>query len=152
MKDIKGYEGLYAATSCGKIYSYRAKKFLKLRTIKTGYYRVDLYKDGKRKSFLVHRLIAETYLPNPSNLPQVNHIDEDKTNNALQNLEFCDAAYNINYSKAKKVICLETQEVFNSVKEAAKVVNISKGNISNCLTDRQKTAAGLHWKYYEDEE
>ena len=59
MRDIKDYEGLYAATSCGKIYSYRAKKFLKLRTIKTGYYRVDLYKDGKRKSAGNERLIKD---------------------------------------------------------------------------------------------
>ena len=152
MRDIKGYEGLYAATSCGKIYSYRAKKFLKLRQGKDGYLRVDLCKDSKRKTFLVHRLVAETYLDNSLNLPQVNHIDEDKSNNALPNLEFCDAAYNINYSQAKKVICLETGIIYNSLTDAAKAVNTDKSNICNCLKGRTKKSAGLHWAYYEKEE
>lgn len=82
---------------------------------------------------MIHRLVAETYLPNPLNLPQVNHIDENKANNALPNLEFCDAAYNSNYSNAKKVICVETGEVFNSITEAAIKNNVSKGNICNAL-------------------
>lgn len=75
MRDIKGYEGLYAATSCGRIFSYRAKKFLKPRITKKGYCRVLLYKDGKGKDFYIHRLVAEAYLDNPENLPQVNHKD-----------------------------------------------------------------------------
>lgn len=108
MKDIKGYEGLYAATSCGKIYSYRAKKFLKPRKDRGGYLLINLYKDSKMKTYTIHRLITETYLPNPDNLPEVNHKDEDKSNNALSNLEWCTREYNINYSKAKKVICVET--------------------------------------------
>ena len=119
MRDIKGYESLYAVTSCGKIFSYRKKKFLSPRKNNSGYLRVALYKDGKAKDFLVHRLVAEAYLPNPANLPQVNHIDEDKTNNALLNLEWCTAAENVNYSQARKVICLETNEVFDSMTLAA---------------------------------
>lgn len=83
MRDIPGYEGLYAATSCGKIYSYRAKKFLKPRITKKGYCRVLLYKDGKGKDFYIHRLVAEAYLDNPENLSQVNHKDEDKSNNSV---------------------------------------------------------------------
>ena len=102
MRDIPGYEGLYAATSCGKIYSYRAKKFLKPRKDRDGYLLINLYKDNKMKTYLVHRLIAATYLDNPLNLPQVNHKDEDKTNNALPNLEFCTAAYNINFGTGKE--------------------------------------------------
>ena len=149
MKDIPGYEGLYAATSCGKIWSYRSKKFLKPQKDKDGYYRLNLSKNGVRKRYFVHRLIASTYLENPLNLPQINHIDEDKTNNALPNLEFCTAAYNITYSKGKKVICLETQEIFNSLTDAAKAVNTSKANICRCLKSKYKTAAGYHWKYYD---
>lgn len=68
MKYIPGYEGLYAATSCGKVFSYRKKKFLSPRKNNSGYLRVALYKDGKVKDFLVHRLIAATYLENPENL------------------------------------------------------------------------------------
>lgn len=108
MRDIIGYEGLYAVTSCGRVYSYRAKKFLKPYKNKNGYLYVSLYKDGKQNKYYIHRLVLEAYLPNPANLPQVNHIDENKANNALLNLEWCDAAYNINYSLAKKVICVET--------------------------------------------
>ena len=73
MKDIKGYEGLYAVTSCGRVWSYRRNKFLAPATIKSGYNYVNLYKDGKKKFCRVHRLVAEAYIPNPDNLPQVNH-------------------------------------------------------------------------------
>ena len=118
MRDIPGYENLYAATEDGRIWSYRAKRFLKPFDNGYGYLKASLYKDGKRKIYFLHRLIAETYLPNQDNLPQVNHKDEDKTNNALSNLEYCDAKYNINFgtrteraAKAlpRKVICVETQ-------------------------------------------
>ena len=141
MKDIKGYEGLYAATSCGKIYSYRAKKFLKPRKDRGGYLLENLYKDSKMKTYTIHRLITETFLPNPDNLPEVNHIDEDKTNNALSNLQWISHKDNINYgtgkeraakSCQKKVICIETQEVFDSIKDAAKAVDISPSSISSC--------------------
>ena len=119
MRDIPGYEGLYAATEDGRIWSYRSKKFLKPRITNSGYCRVALYKDGKAKDFLVHRLVVEAYLPNPDNLPQVNHLDEDKTNNALLNLEWITAAENVNYSQARKVICVETDEIFDSMTLAA---------------------------------
>ena len=152
MRDIKGYEGLYGITSCGRVWSYRARKLLKPQQKKQGYLCVNLCKDGKPKHYRIHRLVAETYLPNPDNLPQVNHIDEDKTNNALPNLEFCDAAYNINYSQAKKVICLETNEIFDSITKAAKAVDINPGNIGHCLAGRRKTAGGFHWAYYEQNE
>lgn len=152
MRDIKGYESLYAVTSCGKIFSYRKKKFLSPRKNNSGYLRVALYKDGKAKDFLVHRLVAEAYLPNPANLPQVNHIDEDKTNNALLNLEWCTAAENVNYSQARKVICLETNEVFDSMTLAAQAKNINVGNISNVCQGKLKTTGNLHWRYYEEQE
>lgn len=96
MIDIKGYEGLYAVTSCGKIWSYRKGAFLS--PINNGkYLYVELWKNGKRKRERIHRLVAQAYLPNPNNLPQVNHKDEVKTHNYLGNLEWCDASYNINY-------------------------------------------------------
>lgn len=147
MRDIPGYEGLYGITSCGRVWSYRAKRFLKPFDNGKGYLRVSLRKDGKRKDFLVHRLVAETYLPNPDNLSQVNHKDEDKSNNALPNLEWCTAVYNINYSLAKKVICVETGKIFESVNEAAEAVNRNAKTLSNHLRGRKKTCAGLHFKY-----
>ena len=150
MLDIKGYESLYAITSCGKVYSYRAKRFLKPGKDKYGYLQVNLCKDGKQKTYRIHRLVAEAYLPNPDNLPQVNHIDENKSNNALPNLEWCTAAYNINYSQAKKVICVETGKIFNSVSEADDFVN--GHNVASVCKGQRKTAGGYHWKYYDQKE
>lgn len=152
MKDIKNYEGLYAATEDGRIWSYKRKKFLKPIDNGFGYYRVDLCKDGKAKRFLVHRLIAETFLPNPENKPCINHKDENKSNNALSNLEWATYKENNNYGThnekiRKKVICIETQEVFNSITEAAKAINKSTGNICDCLKGKHKTCAGYHWAY-----
>ena len=151
MKDIKGYEGLYGITSCGKVWSYRSNKFLKPYDNGKGYLYVKLCKDGKMKPYRVHRLVADAYLPNPDNLSQVNHKDENKANNALSNLEWCDAAYNNNYSQAKKVQCVETGEVFNSITKAAEAINRSTGNICNCLAGRRKTTGGFHWRYYEEQ-
>lgn len=97
MKDIKGYEGIYAITSCGRVWSYRSKKFLKPRPDRDGYLRVNLKLNGKEKTIHIHRLVAETYLPNPDNLPQINHKDEVKSHNWINNLEWCTASYNVNY-------------------------------------------------------
>ena len=152
MRDISGYERLYGITSCGRVWSYRAKKFLNPGKDRYGYLYVNLYKNGKRKTYRIHRLVAETYLPNPLNLPQVNHKDEDKSNNALPNLEWCTAAYNVNYSQAKKVQCIEINEVFDSITKAAKAVDVDRGNISRCCKGQRKTAGGYHWKYYEENE
>ena len=96
MRDIPGYESLYAVTSCGKVWSYRRKKFLKPSDNGLGYLQVKLSKDGKTKTYKVHRLVAEAFISNPLNLPQINHKDENRANNALLNLEWCDAAYNSN--------------------------------------------------------
>lgn len=97
MKDIPGFEGLYAATSCGRIWSYRSKKFLKPELLCNGYERVCLIMaDGTRFRKRVHTLIAMTYLENPYNYVEINHIDENKRNNSVGNLEWCDHKYNIN--------------------------------------------------------
>lgn len=152
MKDIKGYEGLYGVTSCGRVYSYRRKRFLNPQDNGNGYLKVVLYKDGKGKQHYLHRLVAEAYLDNPNDYPQINHKDENKTNNCINNLEFCTIAYNANYGTrneriAKKIICIETGEKFNSLTEAAKAINRSVVTISNHLRGRKKTCAGLHWAY-----
>ena len=153
MKDVKNYEGLYAVTSCGKIWSYRRQKFLKPGIYKKGYLYVNLCKDGKAKSYAVHRLVAEAYIPNPDNLPMINHKDECKTNNCLQNLEWCDASYNINYGtrneKIKKPI-LQFDLNGNFICEWPSATDVGKEvriNIVQCLTGKNKTALGFIWKY-----
>lgn len=152
MKDIKNYEGLYAITSCGKVWSYKRKRFLKPFSNKKGYLLVALCKDGEKKSYKVHRLVAEAYLPNEENKPQVNHIDECKTNNCINNLCWMTAKENNNYGTrneriSKKIICVETNEIFNSITEAAKAINLTCQALSNHLRGRTKTCAGLHWAY-----
>ena len=95
-RDIEEYEE-YQVSSYGRVYSVKSGKFLKPDKDKKNYLRVVLYKEGKGKTFQVHRLIATAFIPNPSNLPQVNHKDENPSNNHLENLEWCNAKYNINY-------------------------------------------------------
>lgn len=87
MKDIKGYEGIYAITSCGKVWGYRSQKFLKPKICK-GYLRINLCKNGIKKTYSIHRLVAETYIPNPNNLEEVHHINANKTDNYVGNLQW----------------------------------------------------------------
>ena len=95
--DIKGYEGLYKISTDGQILGIKSNKTLKPDINQDGYCRVSLYKDKECKHYSVHRLVAQTFLPNPDNLPEVNHKDEDKTNNYYENLEWCTIEYNNNY-------------------------------------------------------
>lgn len=98
IRDIQGYEN-YQITDDGRVWSKITNKWLKATDNGWGYLKVNLYKNGKMKCCRVHRLVANAFLPNPENLPQINHKDEDKTNNNVSNLEWCDRAYNINYRK-----------------------------------------------------
>lgn len=108
--DVKGFEGLYQVSDRGEV--KRVEHYSKYKTtgtklmperIKTqgidrnGYKTVMLYKGTSKKLCKVHRLVAEAFIDNPNSLPQVNHIDENKTNNKVNNLEWCDAKYNNNY-------------------------------------------------------
>lgn len=146
MKDIKNYEGIYAITSCGKVWSYKRKIFLKPIMTKAGYQQVCLSLNGKVKKFYIHRLVADAYLPNPNNLPEINHKDKIKTHNYLNNLEWCDRLYNIQYSKGKKVKCVETGIVYNSIREAGASVGIHYTCIRDCFNGKQKTAGKYHWE------
>lgn len=95
--DIPEYEGLYKVSNYGEVYSIHSNKLLKPTLDKDGYARVVLYKNRQRKTFGVHRLVAITYIPNPNNYPCMNHKDENKQNNAADNLEWCTIKYNNNY-------------------------------------------------------
>ena len=97
MKDIKNYEGLYAVTEDGKVWSYRKKAFLQPHTNEKGYLTVGLTKDGQMKHHKVHRLVALTYLDNPRNLSDVHHISADKTDNNVKNLKWVSHKENLIY-------------------------------------------------------
>lgn len=158
MRDIAGYEGLYAVTSCGKVWSYHSNKFLKPRINKGGYLQVNLSINGKAKNYYIHRLVAEAYIPNPNELPQINHRDECKEHNWLNNLEWCDGKYNSNYgthnermgrARSKAVYCVELDKTFYGMREAERQLNISNASISACCLGKVKTAGGYHWQYVE---
>lgn len=158
MVDIKGYEGVYAITTCGKVWSYRTKKFLKTYQTSKGYEKVYLYKDNSVKHPTIHKLVAMAYIPNPNNLPQVNHKDENKANNSVSNLEWCTNKYNSNYgtrnermskSKMKKVLCIELNRIFDSELQAESELGIGVARISECCSGKNKTAGGYHWQYVD---
>ena len=175
-RDIKDYEGLYKVSSYGRVYSYYTKKSLRPRKDKEGYLMVSLYKENKAKEHKVHRLVALHFIPNPNNHPQVNHKDENKANNKVDNLEWCTNLYNHNYGtintriskslkgkfegskngRARKVCCISTGEVFDCIKEASEYYNISVPSIIHCCSGRCKSAGKnpvtgekLVWKYLE---
>lgn len=158
LRDIPNYEGLYAVTSCGKIWSYKRKIFLKPARNGDGYLQVILYKDGKPKNFRVNRLVAITYIPNPDNLPEVLHIDEaeSRDHNWVNNLKWGTHKDNCNNllfkqrdakSNSKRVRCIETEIIYNSIKEAAIAVGITSAGISLCCNGKRKTAGGYHWEF-----
>lgn len=161
-KDIEGYEGLYQVSNLGKVKSLNYNQSGKEKVLKAckskGYYYVILCKDSKQKNCSVHRLVANAFIPNPDNLPQVNHIDEDKTNNACFNLEWCERKYNMNFGtrtkrsaekRSKSVICIETGKIYPSINQVGRDLGISIGHISDACNGKIKTYKGFHWRYTE---
>lgn len=164
MKDIEGYEGEYAITSCGKVWSYRTKKFMK-PCLNKGYYKVNLSHNGKTINKYIHILVAKAYLNNPNNYNQVNHKNECITDNYVQNLEWCSAKYNVNYgtrnqrvkisnqqTQGNRVRCIETGETYASYQEASRKTGINATCIGNVCRGVQKTAGKLHWELLEEQE
>lgn len=159
--DVPGFEGRYAASSDGRIWSYIKNRYLKPTCARGGYLKVLLHdSNGKRYTKLVHRIIAETFIPNPNNYPQINHKDENKHNNAVENLEWCTAKYNINYgthnlrlsqsrinhpSRSKKVLCVETGIIYPSTQEALRQTGIT--HVRDVCNGVAKSAGGYHWQY-----
>ena len=154
MKDIKNYEGLYAITEDGRVWSYRLSKFMKTWDNGAGYLKVRLKKDGKMAIHYIHRLVAEAYIPNPNNYPAVNHKDEDKSNNTVSNLEWCSHAYNNLYGSRATMLspckCVETGYIYNSMAEASRASSAYATAISDCCRGKTKTANGLHWQYLKE--
>lgn len=161
-KDIKDFEGIYAASSLG--YITNGRKALKTYTINSGYMCLKLYKNGIKKSVLLHRVIAETFLPNPHSKPEVNHIDGDKSNNAVSNLEWVTSSENKQhafqtglkiYNVPTKGIKLSKASKYHNVgydKSRAKwfgVIRIDGKNYGQKRFDTEEEAA-LHVNYLLD--
>ena len=187
--DVKGYEGFYQISNLGRVRSvdrfipikfkngnvilrFYPSKFLKSFHDKDGYVIYDLIKDKKRIHFRFHRLLAEHFIPNPENKPEVNHINGIKDDNRLENLEWCTKSgnmkhmYNVlgfkgsNYGKhltaehkeriakhhRKKVLCVELNREFNSNKEAVEWLGLGDTAVTDAIRRNHK-AGGYHWKY-----
>lgn len=171
-KDIKGFEGIYQISNEGRVksldrycwngtgYFFKTGQIIKTRILPNGYERVSL----KRKSFYIHRLVAMAFLPNPQKLPQVNHKDEVKTNNNVENLEWCTEKYNTNYGTARerqkaKIVGVTINNkpikqydksgrliaVFKSALEAAKTTKINNSFVCKAANGKYKTAGGYVW-------
>ena len=164
---IKGYEGLYEVSDYGRVKSLKfgKERILKPRRDKDGYLFVTLYKNGDHKTCKVHRLVAQTFIPNPDNLPQVNHKDEDKENNSVQNLEWCDRKYNYNYGtriqrisekNSKPVLQYTKSGEFVKEWKSARDVQRNLGYfgtyISSCCLGKRKSAYGFIWKFKDSKD
>ena len=180
-RDIKGFEGLYQVSNLGRVkrvfrqifdeetgyYRCYKEKIMKISKEYKGvpYLRVKLTNNsGNGKLYRVHRLVAEAFCdnPDPENFNCVNHKDENKLNNRADNLEWCTNEYNFRYSyerhpekygdfQKKKVRCIETGKIYDSLTECARDFNNSETHISACCRGRIHSTRGHHFEYVEDE-
>ena len=163
-KPVVGYEGLYEVSNIGRVRSINFHKSGKAKVMSPslntwGYPIVDLRKNNKRHSYTVHRLVALAFIPNPDNLPEINHKNEIKYDNTVENLEWCTRKYNINYGTAikrrsKPIVQLDNNgnvvKKWESESAASRYYKISRKNIYDCLHGKQKTSKGFVWKYDHD--
>lgn len=181
-KDIKNFEGLYQVSSLGRYRSldryivcknrwgelsefYRPGQIMKCSLNNKGYCIAHLSNHNKSTTVLLHRLVAETFIPNPNNLPEVNHEDENKLNNRVDNLKWCDRIYNNNYGKLnkegrrvsrkhimKKVAQYDMDgnliKIYDGLNIAKEITGINNITIARCCDGKQKTSGGYIWKYH----
>lgn len=158
-KEIKDYEN-YEISNLGRVRNKKTGRILKPGKTRKGYLRVGLWKNGIKKLISVHRLAALAFLSNPNNYPEINHKDEDKTNNTVDNLEWCTREYNNNYGtrtqrfiEKKNKPVLQFDRLGNFIKEwasATKVyeeLGVHQGNISLCCSGNRSSAGGYVWRY-----
>lgn len=166
-RDVKGYENLYQVNRKGEVRSCHNGYWKKLSAgiAKRGYRHFLLHKEGGRKNVRGCRLVAEAFIPNPNNLPFVNHKDENPTNDRVENLEWCTHKYNINYGTTKvrisqnngknRLVCMFNVDgafirEFYNINEAAKYINGRHTCIARCCCNKVFCYKGYIWRYKED--
>ena len=156
----------YKVSSFGRIFSIKSNRYLS--PFKHNYSYIDLTINGEVKKYSVHRLVATLFIPNPDNLPDVNHIDENRFNNRADNLEWCTAKYNTNYgtainriidTKYKKglttpIYAINTKTdkniFFKSIKQCSKLLGVGERNIKRCLVDHKGSLRNYVFCYKND--
>ena len=167
-KDIEGYEGLYQVSNMGRVRSLR-KNIILRQGITRGYERVVLSTNNIQKGYYIHRLVATAFISNPDNLYQVNHKDENKTNNRVDNLEWCTREYNYNYGTRGKRISLKNTngkkskitlqydingnliKEWKSTMDVQRNLGFNQSSISKCCRGKYACAYGYIWKYKNEE-
>lgn len=153
-RDVVGYEGLYEVSTKGRVRNKKTNRILGGAYNQFGYKRIIL----KGKKYLIHRLVALAFIPNPQNLPYINHIDENKNNNDISNLEWVSASYNVSYSihnqscKIKQLDkCGNLIKIWDSIKQIGRETDYHQGNIINCCKGKRRSAYGYCWQYANPE-
>lgn len=159
-RDIKGYEGIYQVSNFGNVkrlvgFGCRNERIRKtFKKKKYPYLRVNLCKNNIHQIFSIHRLVAEAFIPNPNNLPEVNHKDENVQNNRVDNLEWCNHLYNCEYSFAKPVnqytLSGDFVREWDSATTIQKELNIFGSSVNSCCRGKLKSAGGFKWYYVDD--
>lgn len=154
-RNVEGYEGLYQVSNFGKVRSLITNRILKPFQTKDGYLRIKLSKDGNKKMFYIHRLVATAFLSNEEELPEIDHINNDRSDNRVANLQWISHVENLRKKESdwgvpRKVQCIETGQIFDSVSAAAKAMKRDKSTMSDHLRGKTQSCAKKHFKYYND--
>ncbi len=171
-REVKGYEGLYDVSNIGNVRSLNWRhsgktRNLFLKTHRDGYKQVELFKDGKKQMLCVHRIVAEAFLDNPENLPQVNHKNYDRSDNSVANLEWCSASDNCKHEwgnpKRKHRVSTHPKRAITQLSlsmipirewvdclEIKKTCGMNQTSIWECCDKKRKTAYGYIWRYADE--
>ena len=165
-KEVFGYDVLYEISDSGRLrtkHHGRQGYLNRYRYVEPvdnghGYLKFNFMKSGIQKTVYVHKLVADAFVENPNGYAEVNHIDENKANNRFDNLEWCTHKQNCNHgtrnirSSKKKMMsvrCVETGQVFESIKAAAAYIGVANTALCNCLNKRSKSCCGKTWEYVQ---